>query len=115
MNNTLDTPTPATLDVQPLQLGGRTFRSRLILGTGKYTDLATMQAALDASGTEMVTVALRRGSFDPNGKADLVAAIDQSRSLLLPNTAGCYNADEAIRTARLGRELGGWDWGELGG
>ena len=107
------TTTPATSDLQPLQLGGRTFRSRLILGTGKYTDLATMQAALDASGTEMVTVALRRVSFDPNGKADLVEAIDQSRYLLLPNTAGCYTAEEAIRTARLGRELGGWDWVKL--
>jgi thiazole synthase len=110
MTTTTDLATPA---VEPLQLGGRTFRSRLILGTGKYTDLATMQAALDASGTEMVTVALRRVSFDPNGKADLVEAIDQSRYLLLPNTAGCYTADEAIRTARLGRELGGWDWVKL--
>jgi len=99
--------------VEPLTLGGRTFRSRLILGTGKYVDLATMQASLEASGTEMVTVALRRVSFDPNGKADLVEAIDQRRYLLLPNTAGCYTADEAIRTARLGRELGGWDWVKL--
>jgi len=113
------TTTPATSDIQPLQLGGRSFRSRLILGTGKYTDLATMQAALDASGAEMVTVALRRVSFDPplgekgSGKADLVEAIDQSRYLLLPNTAGCYTAEEAIRTARLGRELGGWDWVKL--
>src|SRR5688572_2884766 len=107
------TTTLTDLAVEPLQLGGRTFRSRLILGTGKYTDLATMQAALDASGTEMVTVALRRVSFDPNGKADLVEAIDQKRYLLLPNTAGCYTAEEAIRTARLGRELGGWDWVKL--
>src|SRR5262245_15052158 len=102
-----------TTAVEPLVLGGRTFRSRLILGTGKYTDLATMQASLEASGTEMVTVALRRVSFDAAGKADLVEAIDQSRYLLLPNTAGCYTADDAIRTARLGRELGGWSWVKL--
>jgi thiazole synthase len=103
---------PATT-VEPLTLGGRTFRSRLILGTGKYTDLDTMRASLEASGTEMVTVALRRVSFDAAGKADLVEAIDQSRYLLLPNTAGCYTAEEAIRTARLGRELGGWNWVKL--
>ena len=103
----------ATSTVEPLQLGGRTFRSRLILGTGKYSDLATMQAALEASGTEMVTVALRRVSFDAHGKTDLVDAIDQRRYLLLPNTAGCYTAEEAIRTARLARELGGWSWVKL--
>ncbi|HVS01458.1 MAG TPA: thiazole synthase [Thermoanaerobaculia bacterium] len=110
----MSTLTPAdTTAVEPLTLGGRTFRSRLILGTGKYADLATMQAALAASGTEMVTVALRRVSLDAAGKADLVEAIDQSRYLLLPNTAGCYTADEAVRTARLARELGGWSWIKL--
>jgi thiazole synthase len=105
--------TLATPAVEPLQLGGRTFASRLILGTGKYTDLPTMQAALEASGTEIVTVALRRVSFDAAGKADLIEAIDRDRYLLLPNTAGCYTAEEAVRTARLGRELGGWDWVKL--
>ena len=107
------TTTLTDLAVEPLALGGRTFRSRLILGTGKYTDLATMQAALEASGTEMVTVALRRVSFDERGRADLIEAIDQDRYLLLPNTAGCYTADEAVRTARLARELGGWNWVKL--
>jgi thiazole synthase len=107
------TTTLAPLAVEPLQLGGRSFSSRLILGTGKYADLATMQASLEASGTEMVTVALRRVSFDPRGRADLVDAIDQDRYLLLPNTAGCYTADEAVRTARLARELGGWNWVKL--
>src|SRR5258706_174974 len=91
--------------VEPLLLGGRTFRSRLILGPGKYPALAPMQAALAAWGPEMVTVALRGVSFDARGKAALVEAIDQSRYLLLPNPAGCYSAEEAIRTARLGREL----------
>jgi len=107
------TPTRPALEVEPLQLGGRTFRSRLILGTGKYADAETMQAALEASGTEMVTVALRRVNLDELGKGSLIDQIDQERYLLLPNTAGCYTADEAIRTARLARELGGWDWVKL--
>ena len=105
-----------TLDptaVAPLVLGDRTLTSRLILGTGKYTDLETMKAAFEASGTEIVTVAIRRVDFDADGKADLVSAIDQDRYLLLPNTAGCYTADDAVRTARLARELGGWDWIKL--
>jgi thiazole synthase len=99
--------------VEPLVVAGRSFASRLVLGTGKYTDLETMVAALEASGTEMVTVAVRRAGFDESGRSNLVAAIDQSRYLLLPNTAGCYTADDAIRTARLGRELGGWNWVKL--
>jgi thiazole synthase len=72
-----------------------------------------MLAALDASGTEMVTVALRRVNLDELGKGSLIDQIDPDRYLLLPNTAGCYTADEAIRTARLARELGGWDWIKL--
>jgi thiazole synthase len=99
--------------VAPLLLAGRTLQSRLILGTGKYTDAATMVAALDVSGTEMVTVALRRVNLEDLGKGSLIDEIDQQRYLLLPNTAGCYTADEAIRTARLGRELGGWNWVKL--
>jgi thiazole synthase len=99
--------------LEPLALGGRTFRSRLILGTGKYADAATMQAALEASGTEMVTVALRRVNLDELGKGSLIDQIDQEKYLLLPNTAGCYTADEAVRTARLARELGGWEWVKL--
>jgi thiazole synthase len=107
------TTATATPTVEPLTIAGRTFRSRLILGTGKYADLATMKASLEASGTEMVTVALRRVPFDEHGKADLIEALDPERYLLLPNTAGCYSAEEAIRTARLGRELGGWEWVKL--
>ncbi len=99
--------------VEPLVLGGRTFRSRLILGTGKYPDYPTMEAALAASGTEMVTVALRRVNLDELGKGSLIDRVDPKRYLLLPNTAGCYTADEAIRTARLARELGGWNWVKL--
>jgi thiazole synthase len=98
---------------EPFQLADRTFTSRLILGTGKYKDAATMQAALEASGTEMVTVALRRVNLDELGKGSLIDQIDPERYLLLPNTAGCYTAEEAVRTARLARELGGWNWIKL--
>jgi len=102
-----------TTAVEPLVIAGRTFRSRLFLGTGKYPDFATMAAALDASGTEVVTVALRRVNLDERGKGSLLDFVAPERYLLLPNTAGCYTADEAIRTARLARELGGWDWVKL--
>ena len=99
--------------VEPLTLAGRAFRSRLILGTGKYADFETMEGALEASGTEIVTVALRRVNLDELGKGSLIDRIDPERYLLLPNTAGCYTAEEAIRTARLARELGGWNWVKL--
>jgi thiazole synthase len=105
--------TLASTDVAPLVIAGRTFRSRLILGTGKYRDLETMAAALAVSGTEMVTVALRRANLDAAGRSSLIDAIDRERYLLLPNTAGCYTADEAVRTARLAREVGGWNWVKL--
>ncbi|MCB9756142.1 MAG: thiazole synthase [Myxococcales bacterium] len=85
-------------------LGGRTLRSRLIVGTGKYKDAEETRAALAASGAEIVTVALRR--VDLKQKDNLLSWIDTSRYTLLPNTAGCYTADEAVRTLRLARELG---------
>jgi thiazole synthase len=99
--------------VAPLRIADRSFRSRLILGTGKYPDAETMRAALEVSGTEIVTVALRRVDLSLRGEGNLVDAIDQDRYLLLPNTAGCYTAEEAVRTARLARELGGWNWIKL--
>lgn len=98
---------------EPLVIAGREFRSRLILGTGKYSDDRVMIDAFDASGTEMVTVALRRVNLDDLGKGSLIDHVDQDRYLLLPNTAACYTADEAVRTARLARELGGWNWVKL--
>ncbi len=98
---------------EPLVIAGREFRSRLILGTGKYSDEQVMVDAFDASGTEMVTVALRRVNLDDLGKGSLIDHVDQDRYLLLPNTAACYTADEAVRTARLARELGGWNWVKL--
>ena len=85
-------------------LAGRTFRSRLIVGTGKYKDAAETKAAIAASGAEIVTVALRRVDLD--AKDNLLSWIDRDRYLLLPNTAGCYTADDAVRTLRLARELG---------
>lgn len=91
-------------------LAGQSYRSRLILGTGKYKDDAEMHAALAASGTEIVTVALRRIEFKP-GQATLLDGLTKYK--LLPNTAGCYTADEAIRTARLARELGMTDFVKL--
>ncbi len=98
---------------EPLVVAGREFHSRLILGTGKYRDERVMVEAFDASGAEMVTVALRRVNLDDLGKGSLIDHIDQDRYLLLPNTAACYTADDAIRTARLARELGGWNWVKL--
>src|SRR5215218_9650177 len=106
-------PVAPALQVEPLTIAGRTFRSRLLLGTGKYPDFDVMKRALEVSGTEVVTVALRRVNLDERGKGNLLDAVDPDRYLLLPNTAGCYTADEAIRTARLARELGGWDWVKL--
>lgn len=85
-------------------LAGRTLNSRLIVGTGKYRDAAETRAALAASGAEIVTVALRR--VDLKAKDNLLSWIDRDRYTLLPNTAGCYTADEAVRTLRLARELG---------
>src|SRR3954471_19601399 len=87
------------------KLGDRTFRSRIIVGTGKYSSLDETRAALSASGAEIVTVALRR--VDLSSKEPTVLdAIDRKQYVLLPNTAGCYTADEAIRTLHLARELG---------
>lgn len=97
----------------PLVIAGRTFTSRLVVGTGKYPSHAVMQAAHLASGTEMVTVAVRRVDLSATGAASLLHWIDRDRIFLLPNTAGCYTADDAIRTARLGREAGLSNWVKL--
>jgi thiazole synthase len=93
----------------PLVIAGKTFHSRLFVGTGKYKDGAQTRAALEASGAEVVTVALRRVNLD-RSKESLLDFIDTSKYFLLPNTAGCYTAEDAIRTARLGREVGLSDW-----
>ena len=88
-----------------LWIGGRRFNSRLMTGTGKYPSLAAMQASLETSGCEIVTVAVRRVQSQAEGHGGLMEAIDWSRIWMLPNTAGCATAEEAIRVARLGREL----------
>lgn len=87
-----------------LTLAGRTFRSRLFVGTGKYRDFPTMQRALEASSAAMVTVAVRRLDLAARGEASLLHWIPQGMPLL-PNTAGCFNAEDAVRTCRLAREL----------
>ncbi|HXK61297.1 MAG TPA: thiazole synthase, partial [Acidobacteriota bacterium] len=96
-----------------LVIAGKEFRSRLILGTGKYKDFETMRAAHEASGTEMVTVAVRRIDIHDRSKESLLGHIDTERIMLLPNTAGCYTAEDAIRYARLGREAGLSDFVKL--
>ena len=97
------------VDADAWTVAGRTFRSRLIVGTGKYKDFAQNAAAVEASGAEIVTVAVRRVNVsDPNAPM-LTDFIDPRRYTYLPNTAGCFTGDEAIRTLRLAREAGGWD------
>ena len=96
--------------MDPFVIAGREFRSRLIIGTGKYPSHAIMQQAHDASGADMVTVAVRRVNISDRGKESLLDYIDPTRYFLLPNTAACYTADDAIRTARLGREAGLSNW-----
>ena len=103
-------PVPETND--PLIIAGRTFRSRLIVGTGKYPSHQIMRAAHEASGTDMVTVAVRRVDISRRSES-LLDYIDTNRIFVLPNTAACYTADEAIRTAQLGREAGLSNWVKL--
>jgi thiazole synthase len=96
----------------PLVIAGRTFQSRLLVGTGKYKNLAETRAAIEASSAEIVTVAVRRMNLAPGGE-QLQDAIDPRHYTYLPNSAGCYSAEDAVRTLRLARELGGWDMVKL--
>jgi thiazole synthase len=96
-----------------LVIAGRAFESRLIVGTGKYRSLHEMKRAHEASGADMVTVAVRRVNLTDRTKESLLDYIDREKIFILPNTAGCYSADEAIRTARLGREAGLSEWVKL--
>jgi thiazole synthase len=96
-----------------LEIAGRRFQSRLIVGTGKYSSFSVMAEAHEASGAEMVTVAVRRVNIHDRSKESLLDYVDRGRYVLLPNTAGCYTADEAIRTARLAREAGLSNWIKL--
>jgi thiazole synthase len=94
-------------------IAGKIFSSRLIIGTGKYPSHAVMVKAHEASGADMVTVAVRRVNITDRSKESLLDYIDTSKLFILPNTAGCYTADDAVRTARLGREAGLSHWVKL--
>src|ERR1700726_4429993 len=96
-----------------LVIAGKTFNSRLIVGTGKYRSFEEMRRAHQASGADMVTVALRRVNLPDKSKESLLDYIDREKLFILPNTAGCYSADEAVRAARLGREVGLSEWVKL--
>ncbi|MFN0207806.1 MAG: thiazole synthase [Planctomycetota bacterium] len=104
-STTSDTGTSDTA-ADLLHAGGHTFRSRLFVGTGKYKSMAEMAAALEASGTDCVTVAVRRAKLGAPKGESILDHIDRKRYVLLPNTAGCYTCDEAVRTAHLAREAG---------
>jgi thiazole synthase len=93
---------------KPLVIAGRTYKSRLIIGTGKYKTYAENAAALEASGAEMVTVAVRRVNLTDPSQPKLIDFIDPKKFTYLPNTAGCFTGEEAVRTLRLAREAGGW-------
>jgi len=99
--------------LEPLIIAGHSFTSRLIVGTGKYRDIETMVRAIDASGAEMVTVAVRRVDLDRTKEGSILHHLDPERIFLLPNTAGCYTAQDAVRYARLGRAAGLNDWVKL--
>ncbi|MEZ5401315.1 MAG: thiazole synthase [Bryobacteraceae bacterium] len=96
-----------------LTIAGREFQSRLIVGTGKYRGFPEMKRCHEESGADMVTVAVRRVNLTDRSKESLLDYIDRDRIFILPNTAGCYTADDAIRTARLGREVGLSNWVKL--
>src|ERR1700686_1862319 len=93
-------------DIDSLTIAGKTYVSRLLVGTGKYKDFAETKAAIDASGAQIVTVAIRRTNIAKTPKEpNLLEVLPPSKYTILPNTAGCYNADDAVRTLRLAREL----------
>lgn len=98
---------------EQLNIAGRVFRSRLMIGTGKYRSFPEMVRCHLASGAEIVTVAVRRVNLTDRSKESMLDHIDRSRYFILPNTAGCYNVDDAVRTALLGREVGLSNWVKL--
>jgi thiazole synthase len=99
--------------VQSLTIAGREFRSRLIVGTGKYRSFQEMRQCHEISGADMVTVAVRRVNLNDRSQESLLDYIDRSKIFILPNTAGCYTADDAVRTALLAREVGLSNWIKL--
>ena len=109
----LETPVAETAFDTPFTIAGRTFRSRLMVGTGKYPDNATMVRAIEASGAEVVTVAVRRVDLNRANEQGVLHHLSPDRYFLLANTAGCYTADDAVRYARLAREAGFNEWIKL--
>ena len=103
------TPLAVAAEDDTWTVAGRTFRSRLIVGTGKYKDYATNAAAAEAAGAEIVTVALRRVNLSDPTQPMLVDHVKPDRFTFLPNTAGCFTGEDAVRTLRLAREAGGWN------
>lgn len=105
MTTLRDQPAAAAVPIPPLSIAGFTLRSRLVVGTGKYRDYPTMQTAIEASGADVVTVAVRRERLvDAEGRS-ILDFLDLARLTILPNTAGCFSADDAIRVSRLGRDI----------
>ena len=93
------------MHADPLVIAGRSYQSRLLVGTGKYKDFAQTREAIDASGAEIITVAIRRVNIGQEpGQPSLLDVLPPAQFTILPNTAGCYTADDAVRTLRLGRE-----------
>ena len=109
---TVAKPSQPQIDA-PLNIAGREFSSRLIMGTGKWRTSAEMNGALEAGGAEMITVALRRIDFDDPASRSILEDVDWTQYQILPNTAGCATADEAVRIARLARSMGLSDWVKL--
>src|SRR6201990_2346942 len=107
-------PVEVPREDKPFVVAGKTFKSRLIIGTGKYKDYALNAAALEASGAEIVTVAVRRVNLTDKSQPMLVDFIDPKKVQYLPNTAGCFTGEDAVRTLRLAREAGGWSLVEVG-
>src|SRR5437899_8868299 len=101
-----ENPDPSGALDDPFVLAGRSYRSRLIVGTGKYRDFRTTRDAVERSGAEIVTVAVRRVNITDPGAENLLDHLDPRRYTILPNTAGCYTAEDAVRTCRLAREAG---------
>lgn len=110
---TITAERPQMTEDKPLVIGGRQFTSRLIMGTGKWRNAGEMNGALEAGETEIITVALRRIDFDDPASRSILEDIDWDRYQILPNTAGCATADEAIRIARMARSMGLSDWVKL--
>ena len=99
--------------IEELVIGGKTFTSRLIIGTGKYTDFETNKKALEASGADIITVAMRRVNIEDNKEPKLTDYINPKKYTFMPNTAGCFSSGDALRTLNLARDIGGWDMVKL--